>query len=64
MNYPRIPSFKTAADFRDHLKEIGVDLEVDDKILSAPESPLAQSRSYHGHKIGNRWCVLPMEGWD
>ena len=64
MNYPRIPSFKTAADFRDHLKEIGVDLEVDDKILSAPESPLAQSISYHGHKIGNRWCVLPMEGWD
>ena len=65
MNYPRIPSFKTAESFREHLKEIGADIEVDDKILSAEEgSPLAQKISYHGHEIGNRWCVLPMEGWD
>ena len=64
MDYPRIPTFKTAESFRKHLEEINVDLEIDDTILSAPESPLAQSISYHGHNIGNRWCVLPMEGWD
>ena len=64
MNYPRIPSFKTAASFREHLKEIGANIELDDEILSAKDSPLAQSISYHGHNIGNRWCVLPMEGWD
>ena len=63
-DYPRIPTFKTAAQFRAHLAEIGADIEIDDSILAAPESPLAQPVEYHGHKIGNRWCILPMEGWD
>ena len=63
-DYPRIPTFKTAAQFRAHLAEIGADIEIDDSILAAPESPLAQPAEYHGHRIGNRWCILPMEGWD
>lgn len=63
-DYPKITSFKTAEAFREHLKELGLDLKVDDAILPAPESPLAQSVEYHGRKIGNRWCILPMEGWD
>ena len=63
-DYPRIPTFKTAAQFRAHLAEIGADIEIDDSILAAPESPLAQPVEYHGRKIGNRWCILPMEGWD
>ena len=63
-DYPKITSFKTAEAFREHLKELGLKLEVDDSILPAPASPLAQSVEYHGRKIGNRWCILPMEGWD
>ena len=63
-DYPKITSFKTAAAFREHLNGLGLDLEMDDAILPAPESPLAQSVEYHGRKIGNRWCILPMEGWD
>lgn len=63
-DYPRIPSFKTTESFRSHLREINLDLELDDAILAAPESPLAQPVEYHGRRIGNRWCILPMEGWD
>ena len=65
-DYPRIPSFKTAEAFRRHIQdELKLDLDLDDKILSAAEnSPLAQSCECYGHTIGNRWCILPMEGWD
>ena len=63
-DYPRIASFKTAADFRKHIETLGIKLDVDDSILPASESPLAQSLEWNGRTIGNRWCVLPMEGWD
>ncbi len=63
-DYPKLTSFKTADAFRTHLKSLDLALEIDDAILPAPESPLAQPVTYHGRKIGNRWCILPMEGWD
>ncbi len=63
-DYPKISSFKSAGAFRRHLGELGLDLEVDDAILPAPESPLAQPICFHNFTIGNRWCILPMEGWD
>ena len=65
-DYPRIPSFKTAEAFRAHLhNDLKLDLDLDDRILSSSEnSPLAQECTCYGHKIGNRWCILPMEGWD
>ncbi|MEI3000666.1 MAG: hypothetical protein V8T86_07155 [Victivallis sp.] len=61
-NYPKITSFKTADAFRAHRKALKLDLEIDDAIPPAPESPLAQGLEYHGRRIGNRWCILPMEG--
>lgn len=64
IDYPKITSFKTAADFRAHLRELNLDLDLDDRILPAPDSPLAAPILHHGHTIGNRWCILPMEGWD
>src|SRR5690606_22952930 len=37
----------------------------DDSILTATEgSPLAAPLRVGGFKIGNRWCIHPMEGWD
>ena len=35
-NYPKISSFKTAEAFRAHLKNLNLDLEVDDAIPPAP----------------------------
>ena len=63
-DYPRIPSFKTAADFRAHLNELKLDIDLDEEILDASSSPLAQSCQCYGKTVGNRWAILPMEGWD
>lgn len=62
--YPKIASFKTAAEFRAHLRKLGLDLNLDDAIIPAPDSPLAAPIRCGSRTIGNRWCILPMEGWD
>src|SRR5206468_11162650 len=36
-----------------------------DETLDAPAtSPLAQAFELDGVRVGNRFCILPMEGWD
>ena len=63
--YPRVSAFKKAADLRAHCAELGVDIPCDDEILTAPESPMAQSiDAGRGLTIGNRYAIHPMEGWD
>jgi 2,4-dienoyl-CoA reductase-like NADH-dependent reductase (Old Yellow Enzyme family) len=67
MNYPKIASFKSSAALRAHLRSLGLDL--DDTILAAPDSPLAQPLPLpapiaNRAVLGNRFAVLPMEGWD
>jgi len=64
MTIPMISSFKTPAQFREHLRALGQTLEPDETIESAPASPMAQQITVNGRVIGNRWCILPMEGWD
>ena len=63
-SYPRIAALKTAAKFREHLTRSGIPLEFDDALLPAGESPLARPFELDGVRVGNRFCVLPMEGWD
>jgi NADPH2 dehydrogenase len=62
--YPRVASLKTAASFRAHLDRSGIPLEFDDELAAPAASPLAQSIDVDGVRIGNRFCILPMEGWD
>lgn len=63
--YPRIAQFKTVTAFRDHLAGLGMELPIDDRILSAAEgSPLAEPLAIGPFTVGNRWCIHPMEGWD
>src|ERR1043166_6219486 len=71
MNQPfklvRIPSFKTVADFRQHVTALGLDLPCQDSIAVGNASPLARPVSHcviNGKKIGNRYAIQPMEGWD
>lgn len=64
-SYPKIAQLKTVDAFRVRLAELGLQLPVDDKILSAAEgSPLAQPCTIAGVEVRNRWCIHPMEGWD
>ena len=62
--YPRISSFKQAADFRAHLAHLGAEMPCDDQIETAPTSPLAQAAYSGNNRIGNRFAIQPMEGWD
>ncbi len=62
--YPRVASFKFVDAFREHLHALGLKIPIDDQIEQGASSPLAQRSVWKRHSIGNRWCILPMEGWD
>jgi hypothetical protein len=62
--FRRVAQLKTAAQFREYLVSLKIDLPFDDILASGPNSPLAQSHSTGKFIVGNRFCVLPMEGWD
>jgi NADPH2 dehydrogenase len=62
--YPRIASFKTSDAFLQHVRQLGLDLPFDTTLLSGDTSPLAQPLEADGLRAGNRFVVLPMEGWD
>ncbi len=63
-SYKRIAQLKTPAQFRAYLAAQNIDLPFDETLQSGPDSPLAQPLTVEGVTLGNRWCVLPMEGWD
>lgn len=64
-SYPKIGSLKDVAAFRARVRELGANLPCDDRILSASEgSPMGQPIETDGFRIGNRWCIHAMEGWD
>jgi len=66
--FPRVASLGGAEGLRARLRELEVELPVDDEALAAPASPLAQplELSAQGRRLapGNRFAVQPMEGWD
>ncbi|MBM4458130.1 MAG: NADH:flavin oxidoreductase [Chloroflexi bacterium] len=65
MAYRRVATLRTAQAFREHLADLGVELPFDEDVSAAADAPLAQPyRLPGGQVIGNRWAVLPMEGWD
>ncbi len=62
--YRRVAQLKTAEDFRAHLASLGVSIPFDEVMHYGPDSPLAQTYEVDGVRIGNRFAILPMEGWD
>ena len=58
-----------AAAFTGHLASLGIDLPFDSEVVVGSGSPLAQPLEVRDGSagilvVGNRWTVLPMEGWD
>src|SRR5205823_12462883 len=52
---------------RNHTAALGLDLTCEESIATGASSPLAQSVegvTINGKRIGNRWAIQPMEGWD
>ena len=63
--YPKIAQLRTPQALRLRLSELGCELPVDDEIQTAADgSPLAKPCTVAGRRVGNRWCIHPMEGWD
>jgi 2,4-dienoyl-CoA reductase-like NADH-dependent reductase (Old Yellow Enzyme family) len=63
--YPPITRYKTAEELLTYTKELGINLPFDAEVQAAPESAMAQPYLLpDGRKIGNRFCIQPMEGWD
>ena len=64
VSYPRVAALKTAPQFLARLDELGIALPFDEQITSGDASPLAQATEAGGLAPRNRFCILPMEGWD
>ena len=62
--YPRVASLKTPEAFRAHLERSGIPLLFDPVLEPPPQQPLARDIEVDGVRVGNRFCILPMEGWD
>lgn len=59
-----VRTIKTIADFGAYLNSLDVSLPFDEIVKSGSGSPLAKPYALKGKFIGNRFAVLPMEGWD
>ena len=59
-----VRSLKDAAALRGYLESLGIELPFDDEVRWGPDSPLARPLVVHDKVVGNRFAILPMEGWD
>ena len=62
--YSSIGGHKTVAEFKAHVSSLGLNIPCDDELVTGSSSPLAQPIEFNGKRIGNRFCIHPMEGWD
>ncbi|HLY28674.1 MAG TPA: hypothetical protein VKQ72_20180, partial [Aggregatilineales bacterium] len=64
VHYRRVANIKAASELREHLDSLNIDLPFDDLVQNGPDAPLAQPLTFDGLALGNRFAMLPMEGWD
>lgn len=66
--YARIAQLRTPELFSRQIESLEIKLDFDEHLLAAPHSPLAQPYSLITDNwsltLPNRFCILPMEGWD
>jgi len=62
--YRKVTAFKTVAEFRDYLASEGIAIGLVDSVPADGRAALAQPIQCLGRTVGNRWAILPMEGWD
>ena len=64
MKYSRIASYKTYEQMSERFKELELSIPFEKEVSSGSDSPLQQPIAWKNQQIGNRFCILPMEGWD
>ncbi len=63
-SFRKVTEFKTPAAFADHLKEQEMGFALKETVPVGAASRLGETVPHLKGQIGNRWAVLPMEGWD
>ena len=63
-NYKRIAQLRTAEQFLAYCQSLNIDIPFDTVMQVGKQAPLAQSYAYRDLLLGNRFAILPMEGWD
>ena len=63
MKYVPPGHHRSVGEFRRHLQSIHRDFDCDENLLGG-SGPLGKSLELHGRRIGNRFAIQPMEGWD
>jgi 2,4-dienoyl-CoA reductase-like NADH-dependent reductase (Old Yellow Enzyme family) len=66
MEVRRIASLKSAGDFERALERLGIaaELPFDAVVEQGPDAPLGRPYDWRRGRVGNRFAILPMEGWD
>lgn len=63
--FQKVGQFKSVEEFQRRCADLSLDLPMDDRIITAEAgSPLAAPLDWGTLRVGNRWCIQPMEGWD
>jgi NADPH2 dehydrogenase len=57
-------SLKGPGEFAAYVAQSGLALGVDAEVICGASGPLSQPLVLGNFRIGNRFCILPMEGWD
>jgi NADPH2 dehydrogenase len=63
-SFIHLGSVKEVEAFTLYLAQNGISIPCDNELLRGSASPLAQAVVFRQRKIGNRFAVHPMEGWD
>jgi NADPH2 dehydrogenase len=68
MPYKRITQLRTPEQFAEHIQSLGAQLDFDAEVQTGPNAPFSKPYSLIIDRsslvLSNRFCVLPMEGWD
>jgi 2,4-dienoyl-CoA reductase-like NADH-dependent reductase (Old Yellow Enzyme family) len=62
--YGRIAALKSADEFAAYIARLGLALAFDRELMAGEHAPLGWAYLLGGQHVGNRFCILPMEGWD
>jgi 2,4-dienoyl-CoA reductase-like NADH-dependent reductase (Old Yellow Enzyme family) len=64
VSWPRVAAFASPDAFRAHLDRSAIALDFDAALGPPSSSPFSRPFDGEGVRVGNRFSILPMEGWD
>ena len=64
MKIRRVATLRSQESFVAHCQAAGIAIPCDAELEVGNSSPLARPLAYQARTIGNRFAILPMEGWD